>query len=148
MNSNKPNKIPGDLKKDERGIVKFVNNFNFEGVKRFYLIENAKTKMIRAFHGHMIEAKYVYVASGSILMCAVFLDDVHKPSKENPVDRFILKADQPEILYIPPSYANGFKVLEDGTKVMFFSTATLEESLSDDFRFPADYWGSKIWEYE
>ena len=148
MNLNKPNKINGNFKKDSRGVVKFVNDFNFEGVKRFYLVENADTKIIRAFHGHMQEAKYVYVVSGSILLCTVFLDDAKNPSKENKVERFILKADQPEVLYIPPAYANGFRALEENSKAIFFSTSTLEESLKDDFRFPANYWGSKVWEDE
>jgi len=30
--------------------------------------------------------------------------------------------------------------LKEGTKLMFFSTATLEESQEDDIRFDAYYW--------
>ncbi len=148
MKSNMPSIINGKLRSDERGVVKFINDFNFEGIKRFYLIENANTKIIRAFHGHMKEAKYVYVVSGSILLCTVFLDDSKNPSRENKIEKFILKADLPQMLYIPPSYANGFRVLEENVKVIFFSTSTLEESLKDDFRFPPDYWGSKVWKDE
>lgn len=143
---NKPKIIKGKLKKDERGMVKFINEFNFPGVKRFYQVENIDTKIIRAFHGHMKEAKYIYVTTGAILLCTVFLDDERNPSIQNKVDKFILKADAPEILYIPPSYANGFKALEPNSRVIFFSTATLEESLNDDYRFPFDYWGKKVWE--
>lgn len=139
-------KIEGDLRKDERGVVKFVNDFKFEGIKRFYQIENADTEIIRAFHGHMKEAKYVYVVSGAILLCAVFLDSEKNPSKESKVERFILTADNPEIIYIPPSYANGFKSLEPNSKVIFFSTVILKESLKDDYRFPFDYWGKEVWE--
>ena len=148
MKSNMPSIINGKLRSDERGVVKFINDFNFEGIKRFYLIENANTKIIRAFHGHMKEAKYVYVVSGSILLCTVFLDDSKNPSRENKIEKFILKADLTQMLYIPPSYANGFRVLEENVKVIFFSTSTLEESLKDDFRFPPDYWGSKVWKDE
>ncbi|MDO8638404.1 MAG: dTDP-4-dehydrorhamnose 3,5-epimerase family protein [Candidatus Daviesbacteria bacterium] len=143
---NKPKIIKGNLKKDERGVIKFINGFEFQGIKRFYLIENTNTKIIRAFHGHMKEAKYVYVITGSILLCTVFLDDEKNPSKDNKVERFILKAGEPQIIYIPPSYSNGFKALEPNSKVIFFSTATLEESQKDDFRFPVDYWGKKVWE--
>lgn len=141
----KVKKITGAISKDERGIVKFINEFNFKGVKRFYQIENADTKIIRAFHGHMKEAKYVYVASGAILLCAVFLDDAKNPSKGNKVERFVLKAGNPQIIYIPPSYANGFKAVESNTRVIFFSTATLKESIKDDFRFPPNYWGEDVW---
>src|SRR3989344_4039195 len=99
-----PKIINGNLRADERGAVKFFNNFNFETIKRFYQVENIDLKTIRAFHGHMKEAKYVYVVSGSIIFCAVFLDDKKSPSKQNKVDKFILKAEDSEILYIPPSY--------------------------------------------
>ncbi len=137
--------ITGAISKDERGTVKFINGFNFKGIKRFYQIENTDTKIIRAFHGHMKEAKYVYVVSGAILLCTVFLDNVKNPSKENKVERFVLKAGNPQIIYIPSSYANGFKALAPNTKVVFFSTSTLEESMDDDFRFPPDYWGKEVW---
>lgn len=138
--------IKGDFRKDERGVVRFVNDFTLKGVKRFYQVENANTKIIRAFHGHLKEAKYVYVASGSIKLCVVFLDDPVKPSKKNTVEKFILKAESPEIVYIPPQYTHGYKALEKGTKVIFFSTATLKESLVDDYRHPFDYWGKEVWE--
>ena len=142
----RPKKITGGISQDERGSVKFINEFNFRKVKRFYQVENVNTKIIRAFHGHMKESKYVYVVSGSILLCAVFLDDDKNPSKENTVERFILKASNPQIIYIPPSYANGFKAVEPETKVIVFSTSTLQESDKDDIRFPPDYWGKKVWE--
>ena len=137
--------IKGDLKSDERGNVRFINDFHFEDVKRFYQVENATQDVVRAFHAHMKEGKYVYVASGSILLCAVFLDDVNNPSKENKVEKFILNSNNPEIVYIPPSFANGFKALEPNTKVIFFSTSTLEQSLEDDYRFAPDYWGD-VWQ--
>lgn len=140
-----PKIINGNLRADERGVVKFVNDFNFETVKRFYQVENADLKIIRAFHGHMKESKYVYVVSGSILLCAVYLDNAKNPSKGNKVERFVLKASNPQIIHIPPSYANGFKALESSAKVIFFSTSTLEESMKDDYRFPPDYWGKEVW---
>lgn len=139
-------KIKGVTFQDKRGSVSFANDFNFKGVKRFYLVENSSIDIIRAFHGHMKEEKYVYVTSGSILLCTVFLDDKKNPSRDNKIERFILRADKPEIVHIPIAYANGFKSLEPHSKVIFFSTSTLEESLEDDYRFPADYWGKKVWE--
>ena len=36
--------------------------------------------------------------------------------------------------------------LSDDAKVVFFSDSTLEDSLNDDFRFPARYWD--IWHIE
>lgn len=143
-----PTLIRGDIAVDERGAVIFVNDFNFSGVKRFYMVENISTDIIRAFHGHLKEAKYVFVVFGSAILVAVGMDDIKSPDKKNEVYRFILSARKPAILYIPPGYANGFRALEPNTKIIFFSTATLEESKNDDFRFPYDYWGKEIWEVE
>lgn len=140
----KPISYEGKLFKDSRGSVRFINDFTFEGVKRFYEVEHTEDTP-RAFHGHLKEAKYVYVAQGSILLCAVELDDTKAPSQDNHVYRFILNTDDPKVIYIPAGYANGFHVLEKHSKVIFFSTASVEESKSDDFRFPYDYWGKEIW---
>ena len=42
--------INGGLNVDDRGIVSYANDFNFQGVKRFYQVENFSTSTIRAFH--------------------------------------------------------------------------------------------------
>ena len=107
-----------------------------------------KNEPIRAFHGHMKEAKYVYVASGAILLCIVKLDRSDKPDKKANVKSFVLSGINPEVVYVPPGFANGFKALKKDTKVIFFSTATLKQSLKDDYRFPFDYWGNDIWKVD
>lgn len=129
--------INGGLSVDDRGRVSFVNDFDFKDVKRFYLVSNHSKGFVRAWHGHEKEAKYIFVVKGSILVGAVPLGG------ELP-ERYVLSADKPQVLYIPAGYANGFKTLTEGARVMFFSTATLEESKDDDIRFPADEWD--IWE--
>jgi len=140
--------IPGGVAVDDRGCLTFANDFNFYGVKRFYQVQNFSTSTIRAFHGHLKEAKYVYVAKGSAIVAAVELDDVKSPSKNKKVNRFILSDKKPQVLFIPPKYANGFRPLEEDTRILFFSTSSLEESKGDDYRFPVDYWGKEVWEIE
>ena len=56
----KPNKIPGDKIFDNRGSLSFVNSFGFNGVKRFYLIQNHQKNFIRAWHAHKKEEKYFF----------------------------------------------------------------------------------------
>ena len=131
---------------DDRGQVSFVNGFPFDGVRRFYLVENFSTETVRAFHGHAKEEKYVFVVRGTALVATVPFDDPSQPSRHVRPCRFILSARQPRILHIPAGYANGFRALEPETKVIFFSTATIEESKGDDHRFPHDYWGEEIWQ--
>lgn len=143
-----PQLIKGGVAVDDRGQLSFVNDFSFNGVKRFYMAENFADSTIRAFHGHQKEAKYVCVVGGSALVAIVQMDDTEKPNKNNQVQRFVLSARSPAVLYVPAGYANGWKALEPDTKVIFFSTTTMEESKGDDFRFPIDYWGENVWTVE
>ena len=137
--------LSGGMGIDDRGSVSFVNDFNFQNVKRFYVVENFSPNTVRAWHGHKHEAKFVYVPHGSAIVAMVEIDDWENPSRSTPVQRFVLSAKQPKVLYIPAGYANGFRVLEYGTKIIFFSTASLDESQGDDIRWPHDYWGREVW---
>ncbi|MBI2417846.1 MAG: dTDP-4-dehydrorhamnose 3,5-epimerase family protein [Ignavibacteriales bacterium] len=141
-----PTLIKGGLAVDDRGTVSFVNDFNFEGVKRFYMVENHKKGFIRAWHGHKNEAKYVFVLKGSAVVANVQIDNWDAPSKDLKVNRFVLSEKSPSILFIPAGYANGFMSLSDDCKIMFLSTSSIAESLADDFRFEARYWNP--WEIE
>jgi len=136
----KPELIKGGLAVDDRGIVSFVNDFNFIGIKRFYAVENHRKGFVRAWHAHKNEAKYVMAIKGSALICAVEIDNWDNPSKDNQVYRFVLSDRSPAVLFIPPGYANGFMSLTDDTKLIFFSTADLNESLNDDYRYDSRYW--------
>lgn len=150
MNNNKKNDtlklIEGGLAVDDRGQVVFVNNFDFKGVKRFYMVSNHSAGFIRAWHAHKKEAKYVLVTQGAAIIGAVKISNWVKPYKKAEVQRFVLSAKKPSILYIPAGYANGFRTLTEDTQVIFFSTSTLEESKGDDFRYEARYWD--IWNVE
>ena len=140
-----PKIINGGIATDDRGSVRFVNNFNFEGVKRFYQVQNHRSGFIRAWHGHRKEAKYVYVAKGSALIGAAPIDMmINKDIDSAKVFKTVLSSNNPKVLFIPSGYANGFKSLEPDTIVQFFSTSTLEESMGDDIRF--DYNLVDIWE--
>jgi len=138
MNSN-TRVLNGGVFTDDRGRIRFVNDFDFKDVKRFYQVENHKQGYIRAWHGHVNEGKYVYVAKGSALVGAVPLND-----KGAAPQKFIVSEHNPKVLWIPPNHANGFKNLEEDTRIIFFSTSTLEESKGDDIRFSYDQWN--IWE--
>ena len=143
-----PKLFEGGVGVDDRGAVTFVNAFDFAGVKRFYKVENFSCDVIRAFHGHLKEGKYVFVVKGSAIVAAVHMTDVTSPAKDAKMHRYVLSDRKPAVLYIPAGYANGFRPLEAGTQLVFFSTSTLEESKGDDYRFPADYWGESVWQVE
>ncbi len=135
-----PKIIPGGIAIDDRGSASFVNDFGFEGIKRFYMLKNHKQGFIRAWHGHKLEKKFMYVPRGSALICCVEIDDWDNPSKDLKVHRFVLSEHKPSILYIPEGYANGFMSLTEDAELMVFSTTTLDVAMTDDIRFPAHYW--------
>ena len=137
---NDPYLLAGAIHVDDRGETGFVNDFAFRGVKRFYTIANHRAGTVRAWHGHKREAKYVSAVRGALLACVVKIDDWQTPSSDLPIQRFVLSEHSPAILSIPPGHANGFMSLTDSAKAIVFSTATLQESEADDFRFPARKW--------
>jgi len=139
-----PRLIEGALAVDDRGEIGFVNDFDFDRVKRFYAVSNHRSGFIRAWHAHKREAKYVTVVKGSALIGAVEVDNWNDPSKDSKIWRYTISENKPSVLYIPAGYANGFMSLTRKTKLMFFSTSTLEESRGDDIRYDAYYWNA--WE--
>lgn len=132
--------MEGKISIDDRGEVAFVNEFDMSNVKRFYTVTNHAVRFIRAWHAHKKEAKFVTVVNGAAIVAAVRVDDWDKPSKDLKVYRYVLSAAKPAVLYVPEGYANGFMTLKKNTKLVFFSTATLEESSGDDIRYDAYYW--------
>ncbi|MCL5407138.1 MAG: NAD-dependent epimerase/dehydratase family protein [Patescibacteria group bacterium] len=141
-----PRLIEGGAAKDLRGKVSFINGFDFEGVKRFYMVENSCAGLVRAWHGHKHEAKYLMVLRGEALIGAVAIDNWDEPSKEAKVHRFQLSAQKPSVLYIPEGYANGLMSLTSDAQIMIFSNKTVEESKNDDFRFDPRYFDLPIYE--
>ena len=132
--------IKGSEHTDNRGIIRFVNDFTFEGIKRFYTITHPDASVIRAWQGHKLETKHFYVAKGSFLINWIEIDNWQQPSKDLKINAHILSESQSEILIIPPGHVNGLKALETGSILVSFSNMTLEESKDDDYRFPKDYW--------
>lgn len=143
----------GNLFTDDRGLLRFVNTFDFQKIKRFYQVSNHKQNFIRAWHGHLKEEKYVYVAKGIFLIGITKLERI--PSDQTQTDtqytgtpqKYILSDASPSILHIPAGYANGFMNLTLDNEIIFFSTASIEETKNDDIRFEWDYFGGKgFWE--
>lgn len=130
----------GGLATDDRGSLKFINDFELAEFKRFYVVENHSKGFVRAWHGHKFEAKAVVCLQGAAVVAGVKIDNWINPSEDLPVERMILSAAKPGALHIPAGYANGFMTLTDDAMLMFFSSSTLAESAEDDIRFDARKW--------
>jgi dTDP-4-dehydrorhamnose 3,5-epimerase-like enzyme len=132
--------IEGGTSVDDRGEVAFINEIDFDRVRRLYTVTNHAAGSVRAWHAHRREAKFVAVTQGAAVVAAVRIDNWDRPSKDAAVERYVLSAQKPALLYIPAGFANGAMTLTADTKLIYFSTASLEESRADDIRYDARYW--------
>jgi dTDP-4-dehydrorhamnose 3,5-epimerase-like enzyme len=123
--------LEGGIAVDDRGTVSFWNFMDFAKVKRFYVVENFSTETVRGWHGHMEEEKIVLAISGAALFAICPMEDGKAVVSD--YEKYTLTGNI--LLWIPPGCAHGFRCLIPGTRLMFFSTATLEESKKDDYRF-------------
>ena len=137
--------ISGGISIDDRGVISFYNNFDFSlfrgvGVKRFYLVSNHRQGLIRAWHAHKHEAKAITVVEGAAIVAAVQINDWGHPDPLAEVHRYVLSTTKPSILFVPAGYANGFCTLTADARLLIFSSATVEESQRDDYRYDPHYW--------
>ena len=160
----KPTLIKGAVHVDDRGRVMVNNDCDMTAIKRFYMLENHREGFVRAWHGHIKEAKWVVCVSGVAVECAaklipnivkrtvpvpgsyndyMVLDEDTEYSLDDP-DRYILHPNG-DVLYIPPGYANGHKNLVPNTRLIHFSNLAYEDTEGDDIRFDANIHGG-VWE--
>lgn len=137
----KPRLIEGGIFADERGEVRFINEFNFSEITRFYQIKQSSTDVVRAWQGHKVEQKWFYCIAGSFRINLIGVDDWINPSEQLLPISFELNSRIPMVLHVPGGYANGFKALEENSIFLIYSDKTLEEAKNDEYRFPVNYWG-------
>ena len=122
-----PTLIQGNQHTDERGLLRFVNDFSMITVQRMYCIEPT-IDLIRAWQGHLNETKWFFVNRGRF--------EVQLVSIQNENFRFFfeLVAEENQILEIPSGYYNGFKACRADSQLMVFSDKSLKDSTEDDLR--------------
>lgn len=122
-----PTLIQGNQYTDERGLLRFVNEFSMSAVQRMYCIE-PNIDLIRAWQGHQYETKWFFVSRGRF--------QVQLVSIQNKDARFLfdLTAEDNQVLEIPPGYYNGFKACSADSQLMVFSDKSLKDSIEDDLR--------------
>lgn len=135
---------PIEISADDRGIfapfISSTNNLTDSGlaIKRIYYVYDFGRGIIRGFHFHKKEWKYFTVVAGAAKVVAI------KPKNPRQKYFFISSARKPDLIVIPPGFANGWVSLEDQTILLCASTASFEESVADDQRFDPYKWGD-IW---
>ena len=120
--------------------MRFVNDFGFSDVKRFYFIKHIDTSVIRAWQGHQFEKKYFYPISGSFVVAWVKIDDFENPSEDLIPEYHVLSAVASGMISVPKGYANGLKALEPGSEIMIFLDMNIVESVNERIRFEPKNW--------
>ena len=146
---NFPEIVAGGVAIDDRGVLSYLNTAPFSKVKRMYMVENFNVNTIRAFHGHLFEEKIALVIAGAAIVNVSQMRIVsgNIVGLDQPT-RFVLADHNPQLLRIPAGYANGWKALLPNTKILFFSSTTMEEAKHDDYRWPWHYFAPSVWEVE
>ncbi len=137
---NKPELIQGGVFEDERGRLDFVNGFDMDSIKRFYFSVNNSVHFFRAWQGHRIESRWFLCVSGAFEVKLIKVDNWEIPSSDLVPDKYVLRAEDPQILFIPPGYVNGFQALEENSKLMILSNYELGVNTNDDIRYYNTYW--------
>ena len=137
--------IKGGIAKDRRGHIKLVNDFDMSLVKRFYIISNANTEVVRGWRGHRVEERWFYALKGSFVFDFVKIDDWEDPTADLTVQSKTIKDVDHSILYVPNGFAFAFRALEPDSQVMVYADHGLEHAAIDDYTFPVDYFiNSKV----
>jgi dTDP-4-dehydrorhamnose 3,5-epimerase len=132
-----PEIYPLTLHKDERGEIRFCNEFDLHPFHRFYSISSGKENQIRAWQGHKIERKVFLPLSGKTKIVLVEITDFSTP-KAGKIVEFLLDFENPVLLVVPEGYANGIQFKSQKSSIMVFSNLSLQDSITDDFRFNKD----------
>lgn len=137
-----PTVIKGNYHKDERGVIRFNNNFVATEVKRMYTIENVDAHFIRAWQGHQIEQRWFSPILGIFKVKLIKIDDWNEPKKDLSQLEFFLNAKEFEVLHVPAGYVSSIQALEDESKLLVLADYQLGE-IQDEYRFSPDYFNSK-----
>lgn len=138
--------IQGGVTKDERGQIRFVNDFDMSLVKRFYIIKNADTELIRGWRAHRIEQRWFYVLSGSFNVDLVKIDNWDNPNPLLTIENIILEASNMKVLHVPKGYGTAFRALESNSELLVYADYPLTHAPLDDYTWRFDYFNNNIGE--
>lgn len=128
---------------DHRGTISYINDFSFQNIERFYIISNSDDNPIRAWQGHILDAKFFYCLSGSFKIYYVKVDNWENASKDLTIETVLVSESDSKIVHIPVGYANAIESLESNAKLISFSTLPLSNMSEDDVRYDPAYWRLK-----
>lgn len=129
--------LKGDCHTDDRGDLKYNNNFDASKVKRVYIIENKSTVFKRGWQGHKIEQRWFSALSGSFLIQLIKVDDWEDPSSTLIPFIFQLESETLDVLHIPSGYISCIQATDKNSKLLVMADYFLGQ-ISDEFRYNLD----------
>lgn len=136
--------IQGGIASDHRGAIRFVNEFDMTQVKRFYIIQNKDTELVRGWRAHRIEQRWFYVLSGSFVLDLVRVDDWENTSPTLPIERRVIKAEDKQVIYVPMGYGTAFQAMEEGSELLVFADYEIEHAPNDNYTWPIDFFVKRL----
>nr|WP_315401968.1 WxcM-like domain-containing protein [uncultured Sphingobacterium sp.] len=138
------NKIQGGIAKDQRGQIRFVNDFDMSFVKRFYIIKNADVELVRGWRAHRIEQRWFYVVAGAFEVELIQIDNWDEPAKDLPIERVNLESANMEVLHVPKGYGTTFRALQPDSELLVFADHGIEHAQLDDYTWPLEYFIGRL----
>ncbi len=132
--------IHGGLHVDARGVLCFVNDFDFQGVDRCYTVRAHTVNEPRGWVGHRKEDKWFSPLSGTMLISVVAPDDWEYPSSDLLVQRYVLSSLKPAVLHVPAGHATASMMLTTDALLGVFSSGKITDAGKDDWRFDIGTW--------
>ena len=132
--------VQGGISVDYRGQISHVNDLDMTAIRRFYVIHQHDTSIIRAWHGHQHERKWFYCVKGAFTLAFVKVDNWESPSPDLQAEVFHLSADDSQILCVPAGYANGIRAIVPDSELLVFSDKILSEAVNDSWRYDKNMW--------
>ena len=136
--------IQGGCSKDERGQIRFVNDFDMSLVKRFYIIKNADTELVRGWRGHRIEQRWFYVIAGVFNVKIVRINNWEDADNMLPIQNIELNNKDMKVLNVPAGYATAFIASEPNSELLVYADYPLSHATLDDYTWPVEYFKNEL----
>lgn len=136
--------IQGGIAKDERGQIRFVNDFDMSLVKRFYMIQNADVELVRGWRAHRIERRWFYIVAGAFEVDLVQIDNWEKPDINLEILKFKLDVSDMQVLYVPSGFGTAFRALQPNSELLVFADHGIEHAPLDDYTWPLEYFIGRL----
>lgn len=108
-------------------------------VKRFYIIRNSDTELIKGWRGHRIEKRWLYVLSGSFNIGLIKINNWKSPDPKLDTERVVLKSSELKILHISTGYCTTFRALENDSELLVYADYPTSHDSLYNYSWPLSF---------